>query len=114
MISLVLFLSYDALDEVNAARAAKHLPPFVRDAGLTQGAAGAATYRAEHKIAGHTRNDFAFLPPYVKADAAGCAAWHPRDGWGACCTYDKYKYAGAAWCVGKDGRRYMHLFVRRQ
>src|SRR5438874_293 len=28
------------------------------------------------------------------------------------CVYDGYTYAGAAWAAGRDGRRYMHLFVR--
>lgn len=102
----------EALDEVNATRKAKGLPPFTRDDGLTQAAAAAAVYRAAHLMAGHTSNDFAYLPQDVKADAAGCAAWEPEWGWGACATYDHYKYAGAAWAKGKDGRRYMHLFVR--
>jgi hypothetical protein len=47
----------------------------VKDNGLTEGALAVAAYRAEHQIAGHTRNDFAFLPKGVSAQAAGCAAW---------------------------------------
>lgn len=102
----------EALDEVNAARKAYGLPPFARDDGLTEAAAAAAVYRAAHLMAGHTGNDFAYLPTGAKADAAGCAAWTPDWGWGACCTYERWQYAGAAWAPGKDGRRYMHLFVR--
>ena len=117
---LVLFLAAagrgsaadDALDEVNRARAARGLRPFVKDAGLSQAAAGAADYRASRLIAGHTTNDFAFVPPGSSARAAGCAAWRPEWGWGACCTYERWTYAGAAVTVGRDGRRYMHLFVR--
>jgi hypothetical protein len=103
----------ESLDEVNAVRAKRGLPPFIKDEGLTEGALKIAPYRAERLIAGHTSNDFAFLPKGVEASAAGCAAWTPDWGWGACCTYDRYKYAGAAWAMGRDGRRYMHLFVRR-
>jgi hypothetical protein len=102
----------DALGEVNAARAARGLRPFVRDAGLTSAAAGCAEFRAARLIAGHTSNDFAALPAGAFASSAGCAAWEPGFGWGACCTYDGYTYAGAAYSYGRDGRRYMHLFVR--
>ena len=102
----------EALDEVNAARAARGLPPFVRDDGLTQAALTIATQRASRRIAGHTANDFSGLPPGVSARAAGCAAWPPSLGWGSCCTYDRYTHAGAAWAIGGDGRRYMQLFVR--
>jgi hypothetical protein len=105
-------MAAEALDEVNATRAARGLPPFVKDDGLTQAAVGAAKYRAEHLMAGHTSNDFAFLPAGASAPAAGCAAWEPSLGWGSCCTYDSYTYAGAAYAYGSDGRRYMHLFVR--
>lgn len=102
----------DALDEVNATRAARGLHPFVRDEGLTQAAAGCAEFRAARLMAGHTANDFAAVPSGAYATAAGCAAWDPGMGWGACCTYDNYTYAGAAYAYGPDGRRYMHLFVR--
>jgi len=102
----------EALDEVNAARAARGLRPFVKDDGLTQAAVAAATFRATGLIAGHTANDFGFLPAGASAPAAGCAAWEPSLGWGSCCTYEAYTYAGAAWVLGSDGRRYMHLFVR--
>lgn len=125
MRKLVLFLSLclvatsgvaraaqDALDEVNAARAARGLRPFVRDDSLTKGAKNVAEFRAERLIAGHTGNDFAGLPDGALASASGCAAWEPSWGWGACCTYDGYTYAGAAWAMGKDGRRYMQIFVR--
>jgi hypothetical protein len=102
----------DALAEVNAARAARGLRPFIKDDQLTAGALNVADFRAERLMAGHTSNDFAGLPAGGMATAAGCAAWEPSFGWGACCTYENYTYAGAAWAVGRDGRRYMHLFVR--
>src|SRR5262245_3591146 len=104
-----------ALGEVNAARAARGLPPFVEDAGLTTAATGAARYRAANRLAGHVpgpMGDFQFLPAGSWAWAAGCAAWEPVWGWGSCCTYEPWRYAGAAAAVGGDGLRYMHLFVR--
>lgn len=104
--------AYDALWEVNNARAARGLPPFAWDDGLTRAAAQCAAFRAVRRIEGHTGNDFAALPPGSWASAAGCAAWHPSWGWGSCCCYDNYRVAGAAWAMGADGRRYMHLFVR--
>jgi hypothetical protein len=88
------------------------LKPFIKDPDLTAGAINVADFRAARLIAGHTSNDFAGLPPGCTARAAGCAAWEPSFGWGACCTYDNYTYAGAAWATARDGRRYMHLFVR--
>lgn len=105
------FAENDALDEVNRTRAARGLAPFQRDEALSQAAAGAANHRAATRNAGHTSNDFAFLPPGSRAQAAGCAAWQQGQGWGACCTYENWKYAGAAYAIGPDGRRYMHLFV---
>jgi hypothetical protein len=104
--------STDGLDEVNAVRAARGLRPFVRDNELTRAAAGCADFRAERLIAGHTSNDFTALPSGAYAAATGCAAWTPDWGWGSCCTYENWTYAGAAWTTGRDGRRYMHLFVR--
>jgi hypothetical protein len=102
----------EALAEVNAARAARGLKPFIKDDDLTAGAVNVADFRAARLMAGHTSNDFGGLPRGCRATAAGCAAWEPSFGWGACCTYDNYTYAGAAYSVGRDGRRYMHLFVR--
>jgi hypothetical protein len=102
----------EALAEVNAARAARGLKPFIYDHDLYRAAAGCADFRAERLIPGHTSNDFAALPAGANATAAGCAAWEPSWGWGACCTYDNYTYAGAAFAIGRDGRRYMHIFVR--
>ena len=102
----------DALAEVNAARAVRGLQPFIKDADLTAGAINVADFRAARLIAGHTSNDFAGLTAGCRATSAGCAAWEPSWGWGACCTYDNYSYAGAAWAMGRDGRRYMQLFVR--
>ena len=61
-------------------------------------------------MTGHC-DDFAALPPGSVASAAGCAAWHPSAGWGSCCTLENHRYAGAAYSYGRDGRRYMHIFV---
>lgn len=102
----------DALDELNAQRAARGLRPYVRDEGLSKAAIDAATHRAANRISGHTPNDFAFLPRGSHAPAAGCAAWPQGMGFGSCCCYDDYTYAGAAYAIGSDGLRYMHLFVR--
>jgi hypothetical protein len=102
----------EALDEVNAVRAQRGLPAFRYDEALTQGAQACAQHRADRLIQGHTSNDFAFLPAGAHASAGGCAAWEPSMGWGSCCTYERYSEAGAAYAVGRDGRRYMHLFVR--
>ena len=104
--------SADALAEVNAARAARGLRPFAKDHGLTLAAIAAAKFRAAHFLAGHSANDFAFLPAGSAATAAGCAAWERGSGWGSCCTFEPWTYAGAAAVVGSDGRRFMHLFVR--
>lgn len=101
----------DALDEVNATRKANGLPPFTRDDGLTTAALQCSAYRASRGIEGHV-NDFSFVPAGSSASAAGCAAWPQGMGWGSCCTYENWRHAGAAYCVGSDGRRYMHLFVR--
>lgn len=102
----------DGLDEVNQARARKGLHPFQRDDGLTIAARLCASERAARHIAGHLRNDFAYVPSGTTARAAGCGALEPSWGWGTCCTYDDYTFAGAAWVMGSDGKRYMHLFVR--
>ncbi len=102
----------DALDEVNAARARRGLRPFQPDPLLNQAARTCANIRAASRIAGHLSSDFAHLPPGASAKSAGCGALEPSWGWGTCCTYDNYTYAGAAWVMGADGKRYMHLFVR--
>jgi hypothetical protein len=102
----------DGLGEVNAQRAARGLRPFARDEGLAQAARACAEFRAAHGLFGHTANDFGFLPPGAHASSAGCAAYPAGYGWMSCCVYDNYTYAGAAWVTGRDGRRYMHLFVR--
>jgi hypothetical protein len=107
--------SDDALDEVNAARARRGLPAYAKDEGLTAAAKAAADFRASHLVAGHVGGnlgDFAFLPVGSTAAAAGCGALDPSWGWGSCCTYDRYTTAGAAVTIGRDGKRYMHLFVR--
>jgi hypothetical protein len=102
----------DGLDEVNAKRAAVGLRPFLRDEGLTQAARACAGFRAQYGLFGHTSNDFAFVPAGTAASSAGCAAYEASFGWMSCCVYDNYTYAGAAWVTGRDGRRYMHIFVR--
>lgn len=103
----------EALDEVNATRAARGLYPYVYDEGLTVAAKRLALTRATYLIEGHLANDFAAVPPGSYARSTGCAAWPPHLGWGSCCQYDtQFRYAGAAWHMGRDGRRYMHLVVR--
>jgi uncharacterized protein YkwD len=102
----------DGLDEVNAKRAARGLRPFLRDEGLAQAARSCAQFRAARGLAGHTSNDFAFVPAGTFARSAGCAASEASWGWMSCCVYENFTYAGAAWVTGRDGRRYMHLFVR--
>ena len=104
--------SDDALDEVNAYRAKRGLPPFKHDAQLTIAAKRAAETRAKALWDGHLSNDFACLPSGATADAAGCGALEDSWGWGTCCMDDNYSHAGAAWVRGSDGKRYMHLFVR--
>ena len=102
----------DALDIVNAQRAARGLRPFIRDHNLSIAALRAADFRALHRISGHTSNDFAFVTPGTSVDAAGCAAWPQSLGFGSCCLYENWTFAGAAWAIGADGRRSCHLFVR--
>ncbi len=106
---------FDALWEVNAKRAARGMRPYLNDAGLNQGALACATYRAARLMFGHCdgqMGDFAFLPPGVHAEAGGCAAYEPSYGFMACAMFDNYTYCGAAWVLGRDGKRYCHLFVR--
>src|SRR5690242_18993816 len=98
------------LDEVNAVRAQRGQRSYLLDENLAKAAGACAVYRAQHRIEGHTPNDFGFLPPGTVARSAGCAAWPVGMGWGSCCTYDCYQFAGAGFCVGPDGKRYMHLF----
>lgn len=108
----------DALDEVNAKRATRGLPPYVRDPGLTQAAMGAAKFRADRLIFGHIMNgrgycdDMNFLPAGSTAASAGCAAYPASYGWMSCDIWERNRFGGAAWAVGRDGKRYMHLFIR--
>ena len=105
--------SDDALDEVNAERARRGLKPFLPDPLLNKAALACARQRSARGIHGHLpESDFSYLPAGAQATSAGCGALEPSWGWGTCCTYDNYTYAGAAWVMGADGRRYMHLFVR--
>ena len=103
---------HDALAQVNALRALHGLRPFIRDEGLTRGAMHVAKWRADRLMEGHTAADFNGLPRGSRADASGCAAWYGND-WGSCCWEENYRFAGAAWCRGRDQKRYMHIFVRK-
>jgi len=115
----------NALKEVNAARAARGLSPYLQDDGLTAGAKACAEYRAANRIYSHTNDDMSFLPP-------GVMQWGPPDrngmrqglvhggtndystgtpGFKACCMFDNYTHAGA-WTVVKDGRCYHQILVR--
>lgn len=100
----------DALDHVNNLRRARGLRPFLRDDNLTAGALACVQTRASRRRPGHSANDFSFLPAGTSASAAGCE-YSPRSDWGACCTFDNYTYAGAAY-VEQDGGLYCHIFVR--
>jgi len=106
----------DALDEVNRKRAAHGLYPYQRDDALTVGAARTAYERARRLMFGHFTGgmgDFQFLPPGATCAATGCAAYPDALGWMSCeDTGRTYRYAGAAWVRGADGRRYMHAFFR--
>ena len=101
--------SVEAIDMVNEQRRQRGLRPYLRDDGLTLAAMRVAQHRAERRITGHV-NDFAFLPAGSNASAAGCAAW--SDGFGACCMFEGWTYCGAAYCVGEDGLKYCHVYVR--
>lgn len=103
----------NALDEVNELRAQRGLRPYRHDPLLERAAKRCADVRAAALHFGHTRNDFAYAAEVgVQASATGCAAWVPEMGWGSCSIYDGYTYGGAAWTLGADGKRYMHLFLR--
>lgn len=108
----------DALGEVNKSRAARGLQPLKHDPLLTQAAYKAAQLRAASHIHGHLPDlsnggDFGCLPSGGKATAAGCGALEPSWGWQSCCWDEpQFTVGGAAWVMGNDGRRYMHIFVR--
>jgi hypothetical protein len=108
-------VSKDALAELNKQRQQRGLKPYLKDDGLTKAAFAAASYRAKNHIQGHIpgqHGDFAYLPEGSHADAAGAGALTPDWGFATCAMYDSYEFAGAAWCMGNDGRKYCHLFVR--
>lgn len=104
--------AYDGLVEVNDFRRRHSLPPYTYDPAMSQAAASCALYRAQNHITYHTSNDFAFVPAGSFSPGAGCACWRPGTGFGSCRMEENWKYAGAAWVIGSDGMRYMHLFVR--
>ena len=52
----------EALDEVNTTRAQRGLKPFVHDPELSKAAYAAAQARAASRNAGHTSNDFSYVP----------------------------------------------------
>lgn len=108
--------SEQALDEVNAARAKRGLRALILDPLLSRAAYKAAQLRSERGIHGHLpEGDMTCLPSGAAADAAGCAALDSSWGWQSCCWDDpQYTHAGAAWVMGNDGRRYMHIFVRTE
>lgn len=101
----------DALQEVNAARAARGLPPYLEDPGLTAAAMACAQVRAMHRIAGHI-NDFAYLPAGSYAGAAGCGAMDASWGVQVCDKFANWRYAGVASVMGSDGKMYHHAFYR--
>lgn len=106
--------TWDVLEELNQQRKARGLAPYLWDKELTMAAGRASKWRAERLQFGHAPSDFAFLTPGVSADAAGCAAYAPSYGFMACACYEAGQYyAGAAYTLGKDGKRYCHLFIRR-
>lgn len=103
----------DPLTQLNAQRAARGLPPYIEDPALTAGAKAAASARAQAGQFAHTPNDFAYLPPGAVAHSAGCGCWHPGFGFMACNMDSvQYRFAGAGWARGPDGRVFCHLFVR--
>lgn len=107
----------DALSEVNAARAKRGLRPYINDPVLNKAALACARYRAERLMAGHCdtpRGDFSFLPEGYDTNGVvgGCAGLTPDWGFQACAMYDNYKYCGAASVMGRDGKRYCHLFCK--
>lgn len=101
----------DSLEEVNTMRASYGLKPFLWDRHLTAAAMGTARWRAQNLSFGHL-DDFYFVPDGTRADACGCAAYEASFGWLSCCMTSDYQFAGAAYVLGRDGKRYMSLAVR--
>lgn len=125
----------DCIKELNAQRARRGLRLYKRDENLSRAAEACSKYRAKYLISDHVSyyvsngtyhklSDFYFLPRGLDYRyntiymSGGCAAWPlgltcaDGDTFGSCCKYDNYIYAGAWTTLGRDGRRYMHLFVR--
>lgn len=106
--------SADAMDEVNAKRARKGLPPLQRDPLLCQAAYECARQRAARNIHGHLpESDFSYLPSGAHATVGGAGALEDSWGWETC-AYDsmQYRVGGAAWVRGPGGLRFMHFFGR--
>lgn len=131
----------DALDQVNYERGLLGLRPYKHDHLLARAAKACCRHRAVNYIEGHY-NDHAFLPVECNTKykhiynryigngrwsgyPAGCARWPVLNrviykngkkcnysGLGSCCTLENWSYAGAYYCVGADGQKYMQLFVR--
>lgn len=106
--------TWDVLEELNQQRRQRGLEAYIWDRDLTIAAGRASKHRAERLMFGHTDNDFAYLSSGVSADAAGCAAYPASYGFTACACYDQgLHFAGAAYTLGRDGKRYCHLFIRK-
>jgi len=104
----------DAMDEVNAKRAMKGLPPLRKDPLLSKAALACAKQRAARNIHGHLpESDFSYLPSGASATVGGCGALDDSWGWETC-AYDSLQYTigGAAWVRGPGGLRFMHFFAR--
>lgn len=113
---LRLHAAEDALDRLNAERATRGQHAFIRDEGLSIGAARCADVRARIHRWNHTSNDFGYLPAGVSADCAGCGLLVSY--FNACYANSPsrefpahYRFAGAAIAYDEAGRGYCHLFV---
>ncbi len=105
----------DTLDEINAWRATKGLPPFIRDEMFTESAQRCADYRAAHLLEGHTYMDHQFLSDKsgITKIASGCAKRSPGERFNSCgIEKTVYTRCGAAVAIGRDGQVYMQVFLR--
>lgn len=105
----------DALDELNAQRAQRGLPPYRRDPALTKAAMKCASTRAKTHVHGHMQggmSDFTCLDAGVPCECTGAEAPgqnYPPGFW-TCAMYDNYTVAGAARAFDERGEQYMSLF----